>query len=484
LAFEAEPAESLARRGAILLSEGRAQEAIPLLQRAIAGNPELAEAHNNLGSALMSLGDAQGAAEQYRAAIALQPLYSQAHTNLGAALRALGRLPEALASFERGADANPRDAKAFGDLAEILVEMGRSEEARDAYERAIAIAPWPAFFYGLGSIHTYTQSDPHLAALRRLSEDTGAFNADDRVYLHFALGKAFADAGDLERSFREFLSGNALQRSLEAYDEAGTLASYDAIRNTFTQPMMASLRGGGDPSAVPVFILGMPRSGSTLVEQILAAHPGVVAGGELDFIEASVGEVFGSSGASLTQQRLTVLGAHYLAKLRVVAPDALRITDKMPANVRFAGLISLALPNARIIYTRRNALDTCLSCFSILFKSLPHTNDLAEIGRYYRATERLMAHWEALLPEGTILDVHYEDVVADLETQARRIVAHAGLPWDDACLSFQDVQRPVQTASSAQVRKPLYGSSVGRWRPYAHLLRPLFDALEIEPPEA
>jgi hypothetical protein len=231
----------------------------------------------------------------------------------------------------------------------------------------------------------------------------------------------------------------------------------------------------------------MPRSGSTLVEQILASHPLVIAGGELDHLQRAVTTFAAQDGAqtSLPEQirkiaddDLPRLGTFYLGKLWNMAPNAERVTDKMPSNFRFAGLIHLALPNARIIHTRRDPIDTCVSCFSTLFaQSQPFTYELGELGRYYRAYEQLMNHWREVLPEGVMLDVRYEELVTDFEAQVRRILAHCGLEWHKDCLAFYKAKRSVKTASAAQVYRPLYRSSVGRGSCYGDMLLPLIDAL-------
>jgi hypothetical protein len=230
----------------------------------------------------------------------------------------------------------------------------------------------------------------------------------------------------------------------------------------------------------------MPRSGTSLLEQILASHSGVFGAGEIDDFAKAVKKLPGDLErfprlmSTLPARDLRQLGQHYVERVSAKAPGALRITDKMPANFAYVGLIHLALPNARIIHVCRDPVDTCLSCFSLLFgdDGLPYTYDLAELGRYYRAYAGLMRHWHAVLPEGVMLDVHYENVVDDLEGQARRLIAHCGLEWEDRCLQFHRTQRPVHTASVTQVRRPIYHDSVGRSRAYADMLRPLLDALE------
>jgi len=235
-----------------------------------------------------------------------------------------------------------------------------------------------------------------------------------------------------------------------------------------------------------VFVLGMPRSGTTLVEQILASHPKVFGTGE--FVEmgklaAAIGGPnegeFPEAVAAMSGEELRQLGGSYLQMIRRKAPTAERITGKALDNFALAGLIHLALPSARMIHIRRDPRDTALSCFSILFTNgQDHTYDLAELGRFYRAYEALMEHWRNVLPEDVLLEVQYEEVVCDLERQARRMVGHCGLQWDGACLAFYRTKRSVQTASAAQVRQPIYDSSVGRWRAYEDLLQPFLQALE------
>ncbi|HZS82329.1 MAG TPA: sulfotransferase [Stellaceae bacterium] len=496
--------------------------------------PEFAEAHLNLGSALMALGRHQDAAASFAKALSLRPELVAARLNLGSALHALERYDEAAAQYRRVLAADPGSIEARlslastlkaaddhrGAVAELsdllaaapehvearinlgvtLEEIGRIEEARAQFEHAIAIAPGRALSYPpLIRLKRMTPGDPLLATMEALMRDGRSLTDKEALELDFALGKALADIGEHERSFAHLLAGNARKRRSIRYDEASDLERLARIAQAYTPELLQRLSDLGDPSPAPVFILGMPRSGSTLVEQILASHPKVFAGGERNDFRAAMREAapdgaaspFLGSAAKLTGETLRRLGSAYLARLaaaearslrrRPEAVRALRITDKMPANFRFIGLIHLALPNARIIHTCRDPIDTCLSCFAQLFAddNQPFSYDLAELGRYYAAYRALMDHWRQVLPEGRILDVQYEDLVADVETHARRIVAYCGLGWADACLEFQHANRPVKTASSVQVRQPIYGSSVGRWRPDDRTLRPLLEALGI-----
>ncbi|MBV8538494.1 MAG: sulfotransferase, partial [Alphaproteobacteria bacterium] len=333
----------------------------------------------------------------------------------------------------------------------------------------------------------FAADDPHLAAMREMAKDLDSFDAEARSDLHFALGKALGDVGDYAGSFRHLIDGNALKRRGVAYNEAAVLEFLKSLALVFTREMIAGRQGRGNPSQLPVFIVGMPRSGTTLIEQILASHPQVFGGGELsafsDVMATFTGldEALAGADPVAADAALRDVGTRYVDAVKPLAPGALRITDKMPANFRLAGLIHLALPNARIIHARRNPIDTCLSCFGRAFTGdQPFTYDLAELGRYYRAYDGLMAHWRSVLPERNFLEVTYEEVVGDLEGQARRIVAHCGLDWDEACLQFHRTERLVRTASATQVRQPIYKTSVGRWRAYGELLRPLLTALGPE----
>jgi hypothetical protein len=263
------------------------------------------------------------------------------------------------------------------------------------------------------------------------------------------------------------------------------LARFARIRAIFSADLMARRSGIGCASSVPVFVIGMPRSGTTLVEQILASHSKVFGAGELPDLSNAVarlrvqdGHAFPEIVPLLSDRQLRQIGENYAASISSLAPAAERITDKMPLNFFFAGLISLALPNARIIHVRRDPVDTCFSCFSTLFTGEHRVAyELSELGRYYRAYENLMEHWRRVLPAGAMIEVQYEKVVADLEGEARRLIAHCGLEWEDACLAFDRTERAVRTASVAQVRRPIYRSSVGRWQRYQLHLRPLLDAL-------
>jgi tetratricopeptide (TPR) repeat protein len=578
--------------GIALFERGKFEEAVSLYDRAIALDPGFVHAYSNRGNALQRLKRFADAEKDYRRAVEMQPGYAEAWNNLGTCLRELKRPEEAEAVYRRALEfdtnnpdtldnlalalkdlkrldeaaelmrralaiesrdeeiylhyatvlldqhkideaaaaneralalnANNHDAvniagriaferhdpgtalvyyrralalkpdlaDAYNNIGNALKELGQLQQAKDAYITAIQLDPNLAGVYvNLADSKTFTKNDPHLAAMEALAAKTEGLSETDCMELDFALGKAYADLKDYRRSFGHYLAGNAAKRSTVDYNEKISFALFDNIEATFTRELIAQKSGAGDPSSMPIFILGMPRSGTTLVEQIIASHPNVHGAGELPVFNELVRPVRGPDGntihypdfvPALDGSALRRMGARYIAGVRKLAPTGERVTDKMPANFYFAGIIHLALPNAKIIHSIRDPIDTCVSCFTKLFNAEQNaTYDLAELGRYYKHYERLMAHWHRVLPAQRIFDVRYEDVIADLEGQARRIIAYCGLPWDKRCLSFHETIRPVRTASATQVRQPIYKSAVGRWRVYEEYLGPLLHALEI-----
>lgn len=475
--------------GVSLVSLKRGEEAIAHYRKAIAINPSYAQAYNNLGAALLNMNSPEMAISYCEKAVALKANFPEALNNIGNALLALARHDEALESYRTATSLRPGYAQAYSNMGDALRELGDAVGARSAYDEAVRLDPdRPSFYRRRGDTMRYSDTDdPRLVVMGKLLQGIESLPMGEQVELHFALAKALDDLGDKRQSFQHLLAGNALHRQRIKYDEPETLDLFDRVRQVFTPELMALSRGFGNPTELPIFVVGMIRSGTTLVEQILASHPAVHGAGErMDFARAT-GRMrdpqrpnmgFPEVCSHLSGEQLTQLGSDYVNSLRASSSDALRIVDKMPANYRLLGLINLALPNARIIHLRRDPLDTCVSCFSILFAGdQPFTYDLSELGRYYRAYDRLMEHWRDVLPDGVMLELDYEDLIADIEGHARRIVAHVGLAWDDSCIRFFENRRAVRTASTLQVRRPAYKDSVGRWRPYGALIDPLVRAL-------
>jgi tetratricopeptide (TPR) repeat protein len=468
---------------------GRHEEAIQRYRQAIALKPDLADAYINLASPLIALGRWQEAVECSDQAIKLRPEAVQAHCNRGLALSRLERHEESLASFDAALAIDSDYARALMSKSSLAYVLGRLDDARAAAEKMSKIDSRQARSYlVLAQTKEFALDDPQLAEMESLVKEGEALSTFDRMALHFSLGEIYEKLGEHERSFRHYLDGNTIQRQAVSYDENLWLGTLGRIPRIFTPEFLATKAGHGDPSAEPIFIVGMPRSGTTLVEQILAGHPRVHSCGEIRHFAfglfALKGTDYPENVRAIRSDEIGELAGAYLKKAMASIPAAAdRFTDKMPGNVLYAGLIHLVFPNARIIHVRRHPIDNCVSCFSQFFvEGQPYANDLGELGRYYRAVEQVAAHWHRVLPSGIMLDVQYEEVVTDIETQARKILDFCGLEWSDACLDFHKVERPILTASAAQVRKPLYSTSVGRWRAYGDRLQPLFEALGISEP--
>jgi Flp pilus assembly protein TadD len=490
LRVKADDPAILANLGNVLRQLGRLDDCIACLRRLTVLTPADAGIWCNLGCALCENG-APGEAETcHRHALELAPDLARAENGLGNALHNQGRFDEAISHYRRAIALHPAFAEPHCNLGVTLQEHGHLDAALACFERAVQLAPSrTAFHRMLATTGRIMPGSPQMQRLEALAADSADMQEADRMELHFALGSVYAAHGRHDQAAPHLLEGNRLKRRRTAYDETATLSLFARIRSVFTPALLRGADGGSQHCASAIFVLGMPRSGTSLVEQILASHPHVHGAGEVQDLPGVVHKlesqeaagVFPECASRLSRQALSEGGRAYLQALRARAPSAAYVTDKLPDNFLRVGLIHLVLPGARIIHVSRDPIDTCLSCFSRLFTgALPYTYNLEELGRYYRAYRELMAYWKETLPAGTILDVRYEDIITDLEGQARRMFHYCGIPWNEACLRFHQTQRVVQTASAPQVRRPLYASSVGRWAGAEGLVKRLRDEMEKE----
>ena len=369
--------------------------------------------------------------------------------------------------------------------------MGRLDDAKTAFMKSLELNPRAVGVYSnIADLEKFTPDSPMLGKMQELISEADDPLSERFMSLHFALGKAHDDIGEYEKAFHHFKTGTTLKRAKLQYDEKETFSFFDRIRQVFSSDFFAARPSEGNPSSAPLFIVGMPRSGSTLVEQVLSSHPDVFGAGEIKEFSRQLHGLRGRFPAlpkypdivtKMNPAQYKIVADGYLAGVQRLAPDARRITDKLLTNYYFVGLLHILFPNARFIHTKRNPVDTCLSAYTKLFKDdMPHSYDLGELGRYYRKYEEVMAHWELVLPAGVLKTIVYENVVDNLEVAAREIVDFVGLPWNDSCLAFHKSDRPVKTASVVQVRKPVYSTSVERWRRYGSNLDPLLEALEYD----
>ncbi|MDA0703165.1 MAG: sulfotransferase [Proteobacteria bacterium] len=465
---------------------GELRAAVHHYRRALALMPDDPEIHNNLATALLDQGDTDGALAGFERALALDPGFSEAHLNRANALRDAGRIDEALAAIDRYEATTPEPVKADLARAACRQAMGDRDGARTLLVREIERDPGDLQALSMFARISPEAPDASIAALEAALAKPG-LHAEDRRTAAFALGETLDRAGRFDEAFARYREGNALAAARRAYNAAATAALFARIEGVFDEAFFAA--GGeaaGSPDPRPVFIVGMPRSGTTLVEQIAASHPRVHGAGEHDDLgriaaalaeTSQAGQPFPEGARTLTGEAALSAAERYLAAIARDAGDALRITDKMPTNFRFLGLAARLFPRARVIHIRRGALDTCLSCYMQDFTgALDFSNELEGLGHHYRLYDRLMRHWRNCLPI-PMLELRYEDLVADLDSKAREIVDFLGLEWDSRCLRFHETERAVLTASTWQVRTPLYASAIGRWRNYERHLGPLRDAL-------
>jgi Tfp pilus assembly protein PilF len=511
--------------GTLLQQQDKLPEAEHALRKAIAQNPNYIDAYNNLAQllaaqkkevdALRLLGDAlkiapknvqtllitakiqmrrnnHVAAEQAsRLVLQEQPENAEALTILGQVLHETDRYEDAIEVLERALKAAPKSPEALNFYGVALKSVGRLDEAREHILNALKMnsGMWGAYA-NINDLVDFSKGEGEtlfnqMDAIFKAAKNT---QADPFLPLHFAFGKALEDRGEHERALHHYVTGGKMKRAQLEYNEPETFDFFDAIKETFTKELLENRKFEGLDDERPVFIIGMPRSGSTLVEQILSSHPDVYGAGEVKYLSRALGQLrdrfpslpkYPQMMEKITPAQLDIMAKKYLDALSNGAGDSKRITDKLLTNYFFVGLIHMLYPKAKFVNTMRDPVDTCLSGFTKLFKDdMPHSYDLSELGRYYRKYAELMDHWHKVLPKGVLRTVQYEDVVADTEKEAKALIEFIGLDWDPKCVDFHKSDRPVKTASVAQVRKPIYKTSVKRWKKYGDGLQPLVDAIE------
>ena len=483
-------AEAQYNLGNLLVTMKRPQEAVAHYEEAIRLHPSFAQAHNNMGNVLFALGKVDEAVVHFEQAVRLQPTFVEAYINLGGALRERSQVDAAIEAYQQALRVQPQNARAHNELGGAYLEQGDAAQAQTHLREALRNDPaYVQPLLQLAVNDLYSAGEPDIEQIKMRLKDP-QLSGDSASQLHFVLGYMLDRAGATDEAFDHFRQGNALRRSVfqqdgAAYDATAHSQLIERLIAFFSPEFFQRTQGFGLATDVPVFIVGMPRSGSTLVEQILSQHSQVHGAGELKEVGRLVTDLPMKLGtadgypaclAGLTAAAARELGDAHLRQLTRRGGSAARITDKMLDNFLHLGLLAVLFPRARVIHCRRDPRDVCLSCFFQYFKGLSFTWDLDDLGHYYRDYERLMAHWRSVLPL-PMLEVAYEDVVADLESASRQLVAFCGLEWEERCLRFNENQRMVQTMSRMQVRQPIYTSAVARWQRYAVHLEPLLRAL-------
>jgi tetratricopeptide (TPR) repeat protein len=466
--------------GAALSRLSLYKEAEKYFRAAIKQKPDFADAYSNLGAGFRCRGDIDESEKALRSALRLNPSHVDARTNLGMTLVLLDRIREAKAQFSKVLKSRPRSAQALFGLGQVAYLEGRFDESEKFLKRALQVSPkMPAAWAALSGLRRMTPSD---AAWLQGAEEIAASRIPpmEAAILRFAMGKYHDDLEQFAQAFGNYRDANELLKPVaKNYDRAARTAFVDGLIRLYSRENLAAAGGGTSTSMKPIFVVGMMRSGTSLTEQIIASHPMAAGAGELDYWGKVVHEHLASilqGQDPLDEPAKERVAEAYLGALDKVSSTALRVVDKAPLNSDYLGTIYSIFPKARIIYMQRDPIDTCLSCyFQNLSLAHSFTLDLSDLAHYYREHHRLMNHWRTVLPEGSILDVPYEELVADQEGWSRKILAFIELEWDERCLDFHATERPIVTASFWQARQQIFKTSVQRWRNYEKYIDPLLS---------
>ncbi len=478
LRLDPDSAETRIDLADILFMSDRLDEAETLFNEAMELTPDSSRLYIKLSSVLERMNRTEEALEAIDKAVALSPEMPEVYHRQAMIHFMSHHIQKALASLEKALEIEPKFAAAMATKSEILQAHGDMEGARIAARKGLEINDKiPFIYYTLSKVKKFTEDDPDFIAMKELDANSEKYGKVQTMSLQYALFKAYENIGDYEKAFEHLKKGSDIKRSYSVFNEDMQYMIFKTITDTYTKEYIESFKGKGNDSDIPVFIVGMPRSGTTLTEQILSSHPDVFGAGEL----YNLSDVEQKHGL-LNQENCKKLGDKYLDLTRAIEENsqkAKRITDKMPSNYMRIGQIVATLPNAKIIHCRRNPMDTCLSCYKQLFARGHYWSyNLKEMANYYKHYENMMAHWRKVLPKERFLEIDYEETVQNLERQARKLIDYAGLDWNEACLTPHKTKRSILTASKGQVRKPVYTSSIDAWKRYKKQLEPLSNELK------
>lgn len=484
-AAEMAPNIALYRRnlGELLRRVGHYELAITSHKIAINIEPHSAENHFLLGLAYNNNQQFELSIQHYRVALSYDQNYGVAWNNLGASFECIGDKKQAKIAYATAIQLNPKHAEAQNNLGAIYSEEGLLDEARTHFEAAVEVNPdFIDAHYNLSLIKIYVPNDPHLASIEAMMPKIEHSAISTRIRYYFTLGKALDDIKDYARAFKAYAEGNRLHHASVPWNNKKLHELVKHTPNIFTTSFLKK-EFKTKETRCPIFIVGMPRAGTTLIEQILSSHEHIYGAGELSILDEVIQEACYASNLpfhlwvmQLSDEEFARLGEQYLERTWKLAPDKQYIIDKMPSNCFYIGMIYRMLPTAKIIHAIRDPMDSCFSCFTHLFKEgMSFAYDLTTLGNYYKLYAETMQHWHSVLPQTALFDLRYEEMVTDYENYSKQLIAYIGLPWDPACLQFYKNKRLVKTASLTQVRQPIYKISIQRWQHFAQELQPLLD---------
>ncbi len=461
----------------ILFAADRLDEAETLFTETMELVPDSPRLYIKLSAVLERTNKIDAAVEVIEKAVALNPEMPEVYHRQAMIYMMANRIEDSLKALDKALELHPNFPGALGAKSDVLQTHGDLEGSRKAAKAGLALDDSSPFLYfTLSKVHKFTNEDPHFIRLKEVAENASFLGITQKTALNFALHKAYEDVKDYEKAFEHLKIANDLKGSTAPFDYEAQKLHTQELKDRYTKDFIQSFKGKGSPTDSPIFIVGMPRSGTTLTEQIISSHPDIFGAGELHFL-ADVEDQLGI----LSAENCKELGERYVELTHAIDDEsktAKKITDKMPGNYLRVGQIVATLPNAKIIHCKRNPVDTCLSCYKQLFARGHHWAYTQEgMAENYALYMDMMAHWNNVLPAGKILEINYEDTVNDFENQARRLLDFVDMDWDDACLTPHKTKRSVMTASKGQVRKPIYKTSVDAWKRYEEQLTPLSKSL-------
>jgi tetratricopeptide (TPR) repeat protein len=479
--------KALRMLSSIAVEAGRFKPARKMLERAVEVQPGFITGWNDLANLLMKQDRYDEALKAVQRAIDIDPKMVHGWVVKGNILTRAQRNEESLEAYGQALELSPRSAGALSGMGHVLKTIGRQQESIDAYRKCIRNHPaYGEAYWSLANLKTFEFDESEVRVMQQMVEDEGLAD-EPRVNFCLALGKHFENEQDYDRAFEHYSRGNDLRRENEIYDPVQTQVVHDRIIEVFSKEFIDERAEWGDPDPAPIFVVGLPRSGSTLIEQILASHSMVEGTMELPDLSRVIAELTRQSPSrveypeameNVDEDAARAMGQAYLQSTMRYRTGKAYFIDKMPNNFSSVGLLQVILPNAKIIDARRHPLDSCLGSYKqLFFKGQSFTYDQFELGHYYLQYRRVMEHWREVLP-GKVLDVHYENMVLDQENQTRRLLEYCGLPWEDQCLRFYETERAINTASSEQVRQPIYTKALNFWRNYESHLGELIETLE------
>lgn len=479
--------------GIALKEVNRLDDAAAHFQQCVDLDSSNVEAYNALGNILRIQDQHDRAVTCFEKALAIQPAHADSRrsfslvsNDLGVLANRLGHSHEAIDHFRRATNLADSNSEAHINLGITLEQTGNLDQAAASFKNAIVASPNLAqAHYHLAHLRNHRSTTEEIVAMRSLFAEASTSEAQ-QIFLAYGLGEAHHKLENYDKAFASFALGHRLKNNTTSFDLADQIRFFELLIGVFDRDFFDEHQQSGCEDETPIFVLGMPRSGTSLTEQIIASHSSVFGAGEQSYLPELVRESalaaanpFPKSLSALSHEAFQHFGEAYIEKLRRHSQQAVRISDTTPMNFLYVGLIAIALPNARIIHCVRSPMDTCLSIFMHPL-STPHSyaHELENLGAYYKLYQRLMAHWHNMLP-GRIHDVMYEQMVADSDTEIRALLAHCNLPFEKACLNFHETDRTIRTPSAGQVRQPIYDNSVRRWKKYEKHLGTLKDLFEI-----